>query len=52
MNPIDSWLERPRNWIACAIAVLALQSVLVLAHQPWLDEWQALQISLPWGAGS
>jgi hypothetical protein len=46
MNLVDSWLERPRNWIACAIAVLALQSVLVLAHQPWLDEWQALQISL------
>ena len=23
-----------------------LQSVLVLTHQPWLDEWQALQISL------
>jgi hypothetical protein len=43
---IDAWLSRPRNWIACIFAVLALQCVLVITHKPWLDEWQALQISL------
>jgi hypothetical protein len=43
---VEAWLEQRRNWLACALAVLALQSILVLTHQPWLDEWQALQISL------
>jgi hypothetical protein len=46
VGSIEAWLDRPRNWIACALGVLALQAVLVLTHQPWLDEWQALQISL------
>ena len=46
IGSIEGWLDRPRNWIACALAVLILQTALVLTHQPWLDEWQALQISL------
>jgi hypothetical protein len=43
---VESWLERRRNWIACALALFAIQSILVVTHRPWLDEWQALQISL------
>lgn len=43
---LEAWLSRPRNWIGCVFAVLALQTVLVVMHDPWLDEWQALQISL------
>lgn len=43
---VDPWLERRNNWIACAIAILALQAILVVTHRAWLDEWQALQIAL------
>lgn len=35
-----------RLWWALVAAILVLQSTLVLRHEPWLDEWQALQIAL------
>ena len=31
-------------WLPIALAVVALQGALVLTHEPWLDEWQAIQI--------
>lgn len=43
---LGNWLHRREAWLACAIAIFAFQTVLVVSHQPWLDEWQALQISL------
>lgn len=45
-NSIDRWLERRSNWVACAVTLLAIQTILVVTHHPWLDEWQALQIAL------
>ena len=33
-------------WIACVCAVLALQAALILRHEPFVDEWQALQIAV------
>ncbi|HEV2595910.1 MAG TPA: hypothetical protein VGU01_11980 [Sphingomicrobium sp.] len=42
----NRWLEGRRNWIACVVAVLALQAILVVTHRAWLDEWQALQIAV------
>lgn len=35
-----------RAWLLLVGTILMLQAVLVLRHVPWLDEWQALQISL------
>jgi hypothetical protein len=35
-----------RAWYFFIGVVLTLQSLLVLSHKPWLDEWQALQIAL------
>lgn len=40
------FLDRTFPWRSCVIAVFALQAILVLKHEPWLDEWQALQISI------
>lgn len=42
---IDRFLAG-RAWPALVAAIFTLQAVLVLGHEPWLDEWQALQISL------
>lgn len=39
-------LKRNPLWIGAVTAIMALQALLVLNHQPWIDEWQALQISL------
>lgn len=38
-------VPKPAFWSA-AVAILALQIVLVTTHIPWLDEWQALQIAV------
>ena len=34
-----------RRWTLIACAVMALQAALVLNHEPWFDEWQAVQIA-------
>lgn len=45
-----AWLERAltrdRTWWMAAAAILALQFALIFKHEPWLDEWQALQLAL------
>jgi hypothetical protein len=33
-------------FLSAAVAILALQVILVSTHVPWLDEWQALQIAV------
>ena len=40
-------LSNDMVWYSCIGLVLALQVALVLSHDPWLDEWQALLIALP-----
>jgi hypothetical protein len=37
---------RASVWPLAASLVLALQAALILTHEPWLDEWQALQIAV------
>lgn len=46
LTRVDRFLDRKPVWIAFVGLVLTVQAALVLTHQPWLDEWQALQISL------
>lgn len=36
----------PLAWPLAIIGVFVLQAILVLTHEPWMDEWQALQIAL------
>ena len=43
---IDALLEQPAAWFGAITFVAALQATLIFTHQPWLDEWQALQIAL------
>lgn len=33
-------------WVGAIVCALALQVTLIVLHQPWNDEWQALQISV------
>lgn len=33
-------------WWVAAVVILLLQTTLVIVHQPWVDEWQALEIAL------
>jgi hypothetical protein len=43
---IEQRLAEGRIWgVACTI-VFVLQVALIIAHRPWFDEWQALQIAL------
>ncbi len=35
-----------RVWAFAVLGVLLLQASLVVIHEPWVDEWQALQIAL------
>ena len=49
----DGWTSRSRSvrrsdlvWTAGVCAVLLLQAVLILTHEPFVDEWQALQIAV------
>lgn len=43
---IENALARPRVWMSCILIAMSLQTALVLIHQPWMDEWQALMIAL------
>lgn len=38
--------ERDPVWYAAVAAVAALQLALIVTHDPWFDEWQALLIAL------
>lgn len=42
----DAWLAAPSRWWPLVLGVLALQVALILAHRPWVDEWQALEIAV------
>jgi hypothetical protein len=42
---IEEWLGR-LGWPLAVGAVLLLQAALILHHQPFVDEWQALQIAV------
>lgn len=42
---VEAALAKPPVWTAVLAALMALQSALVLIHQPWMDEWQALMIA-------
>lgn len=39
-------LRKRAVWLAATFTVMVLQAALVLEHRAWLDEWQALQLSL------
>lgn len=39
-------LARPVTWSGVVATILLVQAWLTLTHQPWLDEYQALQIAL------
>lgn len=41
----ESRLKSRAAWVSAVALVLLLQTVLILAHQPWLDEYQALLIA-------
>lgn len=43
---IERALARNPVWWAAVTAILALQFALIFKHEPWLDEWQALQLAL------
>lgn len=42
----DARLSPAWAWRGAVVALLAVQSLLILTHAAWLDEWQALQIAL------
>jgi hypothetical protein len=46
ISAADTALHHNNFWITVVAAILVLQAVLAMGHQPWLDEWQGLQISL------
>lgn len=43
---VDRRLACPGVWAAACILLVALQLTLVFTHEPWRDEWQALQIAV------
>lgn len=43
---IDAAMAHTLMWWSAAAAIVVLQSVLIVRHQPWSDEWQALQIAV------
>lgn len=46
VNWCDGRLANQAVWRIAALAVLVLDTALVVTHRSWLDEWQALQIAL------
>jgi len=42
----DAGLARGPVWLACALAVLLLQAVLIANHSPWPDEYQAVMLAV------
>jgi hypothetical protein len=43
---LEALLAKQAVWTTIIAALMALQAALVLIHQPWMDEWQALMIAL------
>jgi hypothetical protein len=42
----DSLLARPAAWWTAVALVVVLQIALIVSHQPWPDEYQALQLAV------
>lgn len=43
---VNAPLQDRRYWFLAVAAILALQIALILKHEPWLDEIQALQLAV------
>lgn len=43
---LNRQLDRNACWIPLVLAICSTQLLLIWTHEPWLDEWQALQIAL------
>lgn len=43
---MDGLLANTGAWVLALIGLAVLQLALIFHHQPWLDEWQALQIAI------
>ena len=43
---LEQFLALKMAWNCAAVGLLVLQTGLIFSHQPWLDEWQALQLAL------
>lgn len=39
-------LEKPPVWASIVVLVLLLQAWLILRHEPFVDEWQAVQVAV------
>lgn len=46
VKSINELLANRWAWVTCSMALIGLQVGLILSHEPWLDEWQALQLAL------
>lgn len=42
----DLQLQKSAVWLSAATVLIAFQAALIVTHRAWLDEWQALQLSL------
>lgn len=43
---LNRQLDRNVCWIPAILVLCSIQLLLIWTHEPWLDEWQALQIAL------
>lgn len=43
---IAGLLGNMRVWVTAVAVLFALQLALIFSHDPWLDEWQAVQIAI------
>mgnify|MGYP003583423933 CR=1 FL=1 len=46
LHVVDRRLAHDASWVFLCGLLILLQSLLVVTHRPWLDEYQALQIAL------
>jgi hypothetical protein len=46
VESLEIALAKKPNWVFAICALFALQFALIFTHEPWLDEWQALQLAL------
>lgn len=46
MLTTDRVLARRTFWFASVLALFALQIALIVTHEPWLDEYQAVQLAV------
>ena len=46
MGRSTSASKTPVAWLCVTVFILMFQAALVLMHEPWLDEWQSLQLAV------